>query len=155
MEGLLTARERVVVVRSFSKAHGMAGLRAGYAWTADAGLGERLAPSGGLSAPAQAAALWAVGSGDAVVARRRAAAAAERERLAAGLDGTGFRFPDGPAHLVWLSSAEHDGRTLVSRLAAQRIYVTPGAAWGDDRHVRIALRDRAATERLIAALRDL
>jgi histidinol-phosphate aminotransferase len=152
---VLELRERVVVVRSFSKAHGMAGLRAGYALAADAGLAERLAPSGGMGAPAQAAALWAVGSGDPVVARRRAVAAAERERLAAGLDGTGFRFPDGPAHLVWLSSAGHDGRTLASRLAAQRIYVTPGAAWGDDRHVRIALRDRAATERLIDALRDL
>jgi histidinol-phosphate aminotransferase len=155
LAALLGARERVLVVRSFSKAHAMAGLRAGYAICGDAEVAERLGPSGTLSAPALAAALWAVESGDAVVERRRAVAAAERERLAAGLDGTGLRFAAGPAHLVWLSSAGHDGRAIARRLAAQRIYVTPGAAWGDDRHVRIALRDAAATERLVAALRDL
>jgi histidinol-phosphate/aromatic aminotransferase/cobyric acid decarboxylase-like protein len=145
---LLAARERMVVVRSFSKAHAMAGLRAGYA------LGTGVAGTG-LSAPAQAAALWAITEGDAVVARRRAAAARERERLAAALAGTPFSFPAGHGHLVWLSSTEHDGAAIASGLAAQRVYVTPGSAWGDDRHVRIALRDAAATDRLSASLREL
>ena len=62
----------------------MAGFRAGYALANDAELVERLSPAGGVSAPAQAAMLWAVREGDALVARRRAAAARERERLAAG-----------------------------------------------------------------------
>jgi histidinol-phosphate aminotransferase len=148
-------RERVLVVRSFSKAHAMAGFRAGFAVANDAELLARIAPVAGVSAPAQAAMLWAVESGDRIVARRRAAAARERERLAAGLEGTPFSFPAGHGPLVWLASADHDGRTIASGLAAQRIYVTPGGAWGDDRHVRIALRDGAATDRLIAALRDL
>jgi histidinol-phosphate/aromatic aminotransferase/cobyric acid decarboxylase-like protein len=56
---------------------------------------------------------------------------------------------------VWLESAEHEGAAIASGLAAQRIYVTPGSSWGDDRHVRIALRDSAATDRLAAALREL
>ena len=47
------------------------------------------------------------------------------------------------------------GRPQVTRhLAGQRIYVTPGNAWGDDRHVRIALRGPAATDRRAAALLD-
>jgi histidinol-phosphate/aromatic aminotransferase/cobyric acid decarboxylase-like protein len=145
---LLDARERVVVVRSFSKAHAMAGLRAGYA------LGRGVAGTG-VSAPAQAAALWAVTDGDAVVARRRATAARERERLAAALDGTPFSFPPGHGPFVWLSSTEHDGAAIASGLAAQRVYVTPGAAWGDERHVRVTLRDAAATDRLSASLREL
>jgi histidinol-phosphate/aromatic aminotransferase/cobyric acid decarboxylase-like protein len=147
---LLDARERVIVVRSFSKAHAMAGFRAGYALGNDVA---RLATD--VSAPAQAAMLWALASGDAVVARRRAAAARERERLAAALRGTPFSFPAGHGHLVWLSSTEHDGAAIASGLAAQRVYVTPGSAWGDDRHVRIALRDAAATDRLSASLREL
>jgi histidinol-phosphate aminotransferase len=149
---LLDVRERVIVVRSFSKAHAMAGFRAGYALGHDVA---RLAPVAGVSAPAQAAMLWAVADGDAVVARRRAAAARERDRLAAALHGTPFAFPAGHGPLVWLTSAEHDGAAIAAGLAAQRIFVTPGSAWGDDRHVRIALRDGAATDRLSAALRAL
>jgi histidinol-phosphate/aromatic aminotransferase/cobyric acid decarboxylase-like protein len=149
---LLSARERVIVVRSFSKAHAMAGFRAGYALGNDVG---GLAPVAGVAAPAQAAMLWALAEGGRLVARRRAAAARERERLAGALDGTPFSFAEGHGHLVWLESAEHDGAAIASGLAAQRIYVTPGSAWGDDGHVRIALRDAAATDRLAAALREI
>jgi histidinol-phosphate/aromatic aminotransferase/cobyric acid decarboxylase-like protein len=150
--GLLAKRERILVVRSFSKVHAMAGLRAGYALGNDADLLDRLTPAGGVSAPAQAAMLWAVRDGDPVVARRRAAAARERDRLAAALRGSPFSFPAGHGHLVWLSSTEEDGASIARRLAAQRIYVTPGATWGDERHVRVALRDGAATDRLAGAL---
>ena len=149
---LLGARERVIVVRSFSKAHALAGLRAGYALANDTALLERIGPVAGVSAPAQAAMLWAVESGGAVVARRRAAAARERERLAAALAGTPLSFPAGHGHLVWLSAKDRDGAAIARHLGASRIYVTPGSAWGDDRHVRIALLDRAATDRLVAAL---
>ena len=149
---LLGARERVLVVRSFSKAHAMAGLRAGYALGNDATLLDRVSPAGGVSAPAQAAMLWAVRDGEPLVRRRRAAAARERERLAAALSGSPFSFAAGHGHLVWLASSEEDGAAIARRLAAQRVYVTPGAAWGDERHVRIALRDGAATDRLVAAL---
>ena len=117
---LLGARERVVVVRSFSKAHGMAGFRAGWAATGDPALVERLAPVGGLSAAAVAAATWAVGAG--VAPRRRALAAAERERLRAA----GHAFAAGPAHLVWLPAPDGDGR---------RARRAPGGA-ADLRHAR-------------------
>jgi hypothetical protein len=68
------------------------------------------------------------------------------------LRGSQFSFPAGHGHLVWLTSAEEDGASIARRLAAQRIYVTPGAVWGDERHVRIALRDSAATDRLVGVL---
>ena len=151
----LGVRERVLVVRSFSKAHAMAGFRAGYALADDEELIDRLSPAGGVSAPAQAAMLWAVRDGHAIVARRRAAAARERERLAAALEGTPFSFPAGHGHLVWLGSSEHEGAHVARHLAGSRIYVTPGTAWGDDLHVRIALRDGAATDRLAAALKTI
>jgi histidinol-phosphate/aromatic aminotransferase/cobyric acid decarboxylase-like protein len=155
LAGLLAARERVVVVRSFSKAHAMAGFRAGFAVTGDPVLRERLAPFAGVAAPAQAAMLWATEHGAAVVARRRAVAARERARLRAALAGTGLAFPDGHGPLVWLSASDHDGRALASHLARRRIFVTPGAAWGEDRHVRVVLRGPEATDRLAAALREL
>jgi histidinol-phosphate/aromatic aminotransferase/cobyric acid decarboxylase-like protein len=45
--------------------------------------------------------------------------------------------------------------SITDGLAAQRVLVASGAAWDDDRHVRITLRDKPATERLAAALRAL
>ena len=93
--GLLAARERVLIVRSFSKAHAMAGLRAGYALANDADVLDRMSPAGGVSAPAQAAMLWATRQGEPLVRRRRAAAAHERERLARALRDTPFAFPPG------------------------------------------------------------
>lgn len=154
---LTTELDRLLVFRSFSKAHGMAGFRAGYAVGPD-GAGEllaRLAPPGGASAPAQAGMAWAAENGERYLGRRRAAAARERERLAAALAGTAFAFPEGTGPLVWLSHTEHDGPALSNHLAAARVFVTPGTSWGDDRHVRVALRTSAATDRLAAALHDL
>jgi histidinol-phosphate/aromatic aminotransferase/cobyric acid decarboxylase-like protein len=149
--------ERVLVVRSFSKAHAMAGFRAGYV-VASPGAREllaRLTPAFGASAPALAGMTWAAEYGERVLPRRRALAAAERERLAGALGGTSFSFPAGTGPLVWLESSRHDGPAIASHLATARIFVTPGTAWGDERHVRVTLRGPAATGRLADALREL
>jgi histidinol-phosphate/aromatic aminotransferase/cobyric acid decarboxylase-like protein len=139
-EDAIIDHPRVIHVRSFSKAHAMAGFRVGYA-VLPSGVELPLAPVLGVGAPALAGALWAVENGAADVRRRRAAAAAERSRLeAAGLD-----VAPGHGPYAWLvADAE--------ALAARRIYVAPGTAWGDPRHVRVTLRDAAATDRLLAAL---
>jgi histidinol-phosphate/aromatic aminotransferase/cobyric acid decarboxylase-like protein len=155
LSGLLDARERILLVHSGAKAHALAGLRAGYALGRDAALLERLVPSGGIAAPAQAALAWSVESGAESVARRRAAVASARADLARALEGSSFSFADGVGPLVWLSSSRHDGREMASSLAARRITVMPGSAWGDEAHIRLTVRDRAATERLLAALDEL
>ena len=64
--------------------------------------------------------------------------------------GSPLAFPAGTGPLVWLSSARDTGAELAEHLASRRIYVTPGASWGDDRHVRVALRGPEATDRLAA-----
>ena len=157
LAGLTGELERLLVFRSFSKAHAMAGFRAGYAVGPDgaAELLGRLAPALGVSAPAQAGMTWAAANGERYLPRRRELAAAEREHLAAVLAGTDLAFPTGTGPLLWLSSASLSGKELAAGLAASRIFVTPGSAWGDDRHVRIALRGPEATDRLAAALKDL
>jgi histidinol-phosphate/aromatic aminotransferase/cobyric acid decarboxylase-like protein len=148
---LVAEAEHLVIVRSFSKAHALAGLRAGYA-LAGSDRWAALAPAVGISAPAQAAALWAAESGDAAVARRRAAAAADRERLIAALAGSGVEVMAGGAPFAWVSVPGVDARELAARLAAAKVYVAPGAAWGDDSHVRAALRGPQAVDRLAEAL---
>jgi histidinol-phosphate aminotransferase len=149
--------ERLLVFRSFSKAHAMAGFRAGYA-VGPAGAGEllgRLGPTLGISAPAQAGMTWATANGERYLPRRREHAATERDHLEAVLAGTGFSFPRGTGPLLWLAGDGLLGKELAAELAAKRIFVAPGAAWGDEHHVRIALRGPEATDRLAAALKEL
>lgn len=152
---LLERRERVLIVHSGAKAHALAGLRAGYALGPAGPLLDRLTPTGGIAAPAQAALAWSVEAGGDIVARRRAAAAAERDRFADALSGTSLSFAEGVGPTVWLRAASVDGRGLASHLAARRIKVMPGEAWGDDAHVRITLRDAVSTDRLVSALGEL
>jgi histidinol-phosphate/aromatic aminotransferase/cobyric acid decarboxylase-like protein len=157
LTGLVGELDRLLVFRSFSKAHAMAGFRAGYA-AGPEGAGEllaRLAPAVAASAPAVSGMTWAVANGERYLARRRAVAAEQRERLTRALAGSELAFPGGTGPLIWLSSASHEGAELAAHLAARRIFVSPGTAWGDDRHVRLALRGPEATERLTAALLEL
>jgi histidinol-phosphate aminotransferase len=149
--------DRLLVFRSFSKAHAMAGFRAGYVVgpPGQAELLTRLAPALGVSSPAQSGMAWAAANAERYLPRRRAIADAERRRLATALAGTDLAFPAGTGPLVWLSSAGTDGATLAAHLASRRIFVRPGSAWGDDRHVRVALRGAEATDRLVEALGEL
>jgi histidinol-phosphate/aromatic aminotransferase/cobyric acid decarboxylase-like protein len=152
---LLAAHPRLIVVRSFAKAHAMAGFRVG--WAAG-GEGTRellaqMAPTGAVGAAPQAGVVAALEVADRVLPRRREAAAAARRRLAAGLAGTGVVFPAGAAaNFAWLEAAQATGAELAARLAAARIFVTPGTAYGDERRVRAALRGPEAIDRLVAAL---
>ncbi len=150
--GLVAELPNLLVVRSFSKAHALAGLRAG-AVLGPAALVGRLAPSGGVGAPAQAAALWAVSDrGLEIAARRRAAAAAAHEQLATALAGSPLSTLEATVPFAWISSATEDGPAIAARLAAQQVFVAPGRLWGDERHVRAALRGPAAVDRLADAL---
>ena len=134
---------RVIQVRSFSKIHAMAGFRVGYA----------VVP-GGRAGPAARARRRRAGAGGRAVGGRAAApspraggarqARAQRERLAAEFD-----VAPGAGPYAWLRAP------VAEALAARRIYVAPGTAWGDEEHVRVTLSDAAATERLLEALRSL
>ncbi|WP_028064779.1 aminotransferase class I/II-fold pyridoxal phosphate-dependent enzyme [Solirubrobacter soli] len=133
---------RVIQVRSFSKVHALAGLRIGYAIVPEDG--PSLTPALGVGAPALAAARWAVENGGEAAARRAAQVAEQRARLAAE-----FPVAPGVGPYAWLELP------VAEELAARRIYVAPGSAWGDERHVRVTLGDAASTDRLLAALREL
>jgi histidinol-phosphate/aromatic aminotransferase/cobyric acid decarboxylase-like protein len=149
---LVAELPNLLVVRSFSKAHAMAGLRAGAA-LGSPDLVARLAPSGGIGAPAQAAVAWAASDrGHELAARRRAAAAEAHGRLAAALAGSPFAVAASAVPFAWLASSIEDGPALAARLAARQVYVAPGRLWGDERHIRAALRGPQAVDRLAGAL---
>jgi histidinol-phosphate aminotransferase len=151
---LASEHSRLFVVRSFSKAWGLAGLRVGYA-IGGPGSEELLAelqPDLGVSEVSQAGALEALRTCSEIVSRRVAAISRERTAVTDGLRERGFEVADSQANFVWAAHPAIDGGELSARLARAGILVAGGAALGEPRHVRIALRDSRASGRLLDAL---
>lgn len=145
---------RLFVVRSFSKAWGLAGLRVGYA-IGGPGSEELLAelqPDLGVSEVSQAGALEALRSCSEIVSRRVASVSRERASVTIALRERGFDVADSQANFVWAAHPAIDGGELSARLARAGILVAGGAALGEPRHVRIGLRDSVASGRLLDAL---
>lgn len=100
----------VVVLRTFSKAHGLAGLRIGYS-VAGQGITQYLrqaSPAFSVTDLAQQAAIASVRHYD-QVAERVQRVVDERERVLAGLDELGWPYPETQANFVWLGLGEHSG----------------------------------------------
>jgi histidinol-phosphate aminotransferase len=151
---LLESHPRLLVFRSFSKAWGLAGLRIGYA-IGGPGSGELLAelePDLGVSEVSQAGALEALRSCSELIEERVVRIHQERARVTAGLRERGFEVADSQANFVWAAHPELDGAELAGRLARAGVLVAAGDALGEPHHVRIGLRSRVASERLLEAL---
>ncbi len=151
---LAAEHSRLFVVRSFSKAWGLAGLRVGYAIGGPGSeeLFAELQPDLGVSEVSQAGALEALRTCSEIVARRVASVARERTDVTAALRERGFDVTDSQANFVWAAHPAIDGGELSARLARAGILVAGGAALGEPRHVRIALRDSRASGRLLDAI---
>jgi histidinol-phosphate aminotransferase len=151
---LLEEHPQLLIFRSFSKAHGLAGLRLGYALGAPGSeeLLTELEPDLGVSEVTQAGALEELHSGAKLMARRVQVICEERVRLMGELRARHFEVAESQANFVWAAHPSVDGGELSARLARVGILVAAGAALGEPRHVRITLRNGAATERLLDAL---
>ncbi|MEO6793115.1 MAG: pyridoxal phosphate-dependent aminotransferase [Mycobacterium sp.] len=127
--GLVREHRNVVVLRTFSKAYGLAGLRLGYA-VGDpeiiTALGKVYVPFT-VSSLAQVAGIASMDAADELLARTDAVAA-ERVRVSTALRNAGFELPDAQANFVWLPLAERTA-DFVATAAAARIVVRP---YGDD-----------------------
>jgi histidinol-phosphate aminotransferase len=151
---LLDDHPRLLLVRTFSKAYGLAGLRAGYAvgGPGSESLLERLEPALGMSALAQAGALEALRKCTDLVAHRSARVIEERRRLADELAGLNIDAAPSQSNTLWLNAPGIEGEELAERLDRFAVKVKPGSTFGATDHIRIQVRDRAASDRLIRAL---
>jgi histidinol-phosphate aminotransferase len=147
---------RLLVFRTFSKAYGLSGLRAGYVIGSPAATSflASTAPMLGVNALTQAAVLQALRIGDRDIARRRATVLEQRARLYEGLAAMPVEVAPSQANFVWLRAGSMSGEELAARLEQSRVRVAPGGPLGDERYVRAAVRDEHATDRLLWALRD-
>jgi histidinol-phosphate aminotransferase len=143
------AHPNLCVLRTFSKAYGLAGLRVGYAIAhpdvAD-GLRKTQIPFS-VSSVAEAAALAALDSADEVAARV-ASVVAERPRVEAAARAAGWDVPEGAANFFWLRTDDATRELLVATFEAAGVMVRGYPGDG----VRVTLADPASNDRVIAVL---
>jgi histidinol-phosphate aminotransferase len=146
-DGIDLYRERpnVAVLRTFSKAYGLAGLRVGFAVAHEpvaAALRKTAVPFG-VSQLAQDAAVASLRAEPALL-ERVAGLVAERGRVAEALAGQGWTVPDTQANFVWLRLGE---RTLDFAAACERAGVTVRPFPGEG--VRITIGETEANDVLL------
>ena len=157
---LAATSPNIVVLRTFSKAFGLAGLRVGYAVGPAALLAraERGRPPFNVAVTGEAAAIAALEDADFIV-RSQARFRDEAECFARRLEGvSSFAIRGSHANMLLLEIASGSATACVEALAAQGLLVADARCFGDlggHEAIRVSLRDRAANERLLRALERL
>jgi histidinol-phosphate aminotransferase len=151
---LLARHPNLLVTRTFSKAHGLAALRGGYACGHPALLAvlERLRESFNVNGPALAAAEAALGDG-AHVARVREANAVERDRLRDGLRALGLAVAPSQGNFL-LVDLGRDASAVEAALLRRRVVPRPMRGYGLPDCLRLTVGLPAENARLLSALRD-
>ena len=139
------ARHNVVVLRTFSKAYGLAGLRLGYAVAHEpvaAALRKSALPFG-VNSLAQAAGIASLEATDELMERVRTLVD-ERERVVTALRAQGWTLPDQQANFVWFDLGE-DTTAFASACEEAGLTVRPYVPDG----VRATIAEREANDRLV------
>jgi histidinol-phosphate aminotransferase len=144
---LYRQRPNVAVLRTFSKAYGLAGLRVGFliGHEAVASAARRTMLPFGVNSLAQAAAVASLKAEDELLERVETVVG-ERHRVTAALRADGWTVPDTEANFVWLRLGEHTMR-FASECDMAGIAVRPFAGEG----ARISIGTRAANDAFLAA----
>jgi histidinol-phosphate aminotransferase len=143
----------VVVLRTFSKAHGLAGLRVGY------GLGPaellaycaRMRNTFSVASLAQTAAIAAVDDTD-HIHRIVANNAAQARVLGDGLSALGYRVVPTSANFLYFDAGE-DASDFSDRLRNEGVSVRPLRAWGAANSIRVSIGTPEQNQFFLAAVR--
>lgn len=138
--------ENVIILRTFSKAQGLAGLRVGYS-ISHPQITQHLrvaATPFAVTALAEAAAIASIEHEDAVM-ERVSHLVAERERVTARLRELGYDFPSTYANFVWLPLGERTGE-FVQLMSEHALSVRAFGTEG----VRVSIGEAEANDRFLS-----
>jgi histidinol-phosphate aminotransferase len=157
---LLDEYSNAIVLRTFSKAYGLAGLRIGYGIAADAAISNAVRQTQvpfAVTQVGQAAALACLEpEAERQLAERVAEVTAERSRVTEELRAAGYTLPDSEANFVWLGNgAAADGGidaiTFGAGCEEHGVIVRAFA----DAGVRVTIGTAAENDKFLAAARAL
>jgi histidinol-phosphate aminotransferase len=153
---LLAELPNLVVLRTFSKVYGLAGLRVGYALGSP---GFRKAVDAvrqpfSVNALAQAAGAEAILHQDDVT-RRVESTIAERLRVEERLRAMGLTTSETHANFSWIDLGDAEEAEVVAALAERMIAVRPGTPLGDPGHIRVSYGTVAEDDRFLTALAEI
>ena len=151
---LLDEYPNVVVLRTFSKAYGLAGLRVGYAIAGDPAVTKALrqtqVPFAVTSVAQQAALASLEPEAEAQLMERVAEIVAERTRVCDELVAMGYEVPPSEANFFWLPLGEHTA-DWAAGCEERKVIVRAFAGHG----ARITISSADENDRLLEAARDL
>ncbi len=157
VDGPLLHRRRpnVALLRTFSKAYGLAGMRVGFAVVREpvASALRRVSVPFTVSALAQAAALASLAA-ERELLQRVGGLVAERRRVSRELSAQGWHIPEAGGNFVWLATGDEtdwflaqcdEANVSVRPFAGEGVRVTIGEDYGNERILEVAARfiDRA------------
>jgi histidinol-phosphate aminotransferase len=155
---LLPRFPNLMLLRTFSKAYGLAGLRVGYGLCGSEALRaavDQVRQPFFLNMPAQAAATEALRHQD-EVERRVTHTVAARLAVTDGLRELGLWVADSDANFVWTHLADADAEPgIVAGLRERGVLVRAGAALGRPGSLRVTVGTDAENRRFLAAIGEL
>jgi len=152
---LLGRYPNLVLLRTFSKVYGLAGLRVGYALCGTDSFRiavDQVRQPFYLTAAAQAAAVEALRHQD-DVERRVVATIASRDTLLEGVRELELWVADSDANFIWVRLPDEDDGATVAALRDRGVLVRGGSALGRAGCVRVTVGTDAENERFLVALR--
>ena len=143
----------LVLLRTFSKVYGLAGVRVGYALCPPAfrAAVDAVRQPFSVNAVAQAAGAEAVRHSD-DVSQRVERTIVERVTVQEGVRALGLQTPDSHANFSWISLGDRDEAELVAALGEEGIVVRPGTPLGGPGHIRVTYGTPEQNRRFLAAL---
>ncbi|HET9197018.1 MAG TPA: histidinol-phosphate transaminase [Solirubrobacterales bacterium] len=153
---LLADFPNLVVLRTFSKCYGLAGLRVGYAIGSPKfrAAVDAVRQPFSVNALAQAAGAEAILHQDDVL-RRVETTIAARLTVEEGLADLGLRTAETHANFSWIDLGDADEAATIAGLAEREIAVRPGRALGSPGHIRVSYGTAEENERFLRVLSEL
>ena len=153
---LLEDFPNLVVLRTFSKCYGLAGLRVGYAIGSASfrAAVDAVRQPFSVNALAQAAGAEAVRHQDDVL-RRVEATIAARLTVEEGLRELGLQTSDSHANFSWVDLGDADEAAVLAGLAGREIAVRPGKALCGPGHIRVSYGTAEENARFLRGLSEI